>query len=312
MRFFVFTISWLLAVGLSADDSRQMLIVVGEPGDGEYAVEFTRQAEAWQEIARKAEMRINVVGLDTALVDGDLQKLKAAFEEIPVHGDDFWIIWIGHGSFDGRNAYFNLRGKDIGPAEMATWIAPFERRIILLKLFSASAPFIGPLSADNRVLLSAGRSPGERNYTRFGEKLADALNNPSADLDLDESLSLLEASLYATAATRAFYDDAQRVLQEHAVIDDNGDGRATSLETFEGLTAPQPYADAPSADGLQARDIYFLKNTRDPLGPEAQVERARLERAINRLRARKSEMSEDSFYKELEILMRAMAKLYGN
>ena len=65
----------------------------------------------------------------------------------------------------------------------------------------------------------------ERNYSRLGEKLADSLGSADADLDLDGSLSLLEAVLHASAATKAFYDDTQRVVPEHAVIDDNGDGR---------------------------------------------------------------------------------------
>ena len=68
---------------------------------------------------------------------------------------------------------------------------------------------------------------------------------------------------------------------------------------------------AANADGLQARDIYFLKNTSDSLGPESREERARIERAIQRLRERKNKMSEDTYYSELEVLMRAMAKLYS-
>ena len=161
------------------------------------------------------------------------------------------------------------------------------------------------------MIVCAARSPGERNYSRFGEKFADALTDTSADLDLNGSLSLLEATLHASSNTRAFYEDAQRVLQEHAVIDDNGDGQPTSTDVFKGLRAESKSNGKIPADGAGAREIYLLTTSADPLSPQAKEIRANLEASIDALRKRKSRMKEEEYYILLESLMREMAKLYG-
>jgi len=250
-------------------------------------------------------METSAIGLDDTPADGDRSTLEKAIGSLPKTGGDLWLVWVGHGTFDGRSAKFNLRGPDIEAAEIAGLLKPFERRLIVLNLFSASGPFVATLAGKDRVIVSASRG-GERNYSRLGEKLADSLGSADADLDLDGSLSLLEAVLHASAATTAFYDDAQRVVSEHAVIDDNGDGRGTGTDKFKGLRA-----DGPSPDGALAREVYFLGASADPLSPEAREERTKLETEIEALRQRKKELGEDDYYAELETLMRRMAKLYG-
>lgn len=290
---------------LRAEEKRAVLIVVGEPGNALYQDEFRRQAKAWQDLAAKAKMEANTIGLGDEPADGDRPGLEKAIAALPKNGGDLWLAWIGHGTFDGRSAKFNLRGPDIEAASIAELLKPFQRRLIVLNLFSASGPFMAPLAGKDRVIVSASRG-GEKNYSRLGEKLADSLGAKDADLDLDGSLSLLEAVLHASAATKAFYDDAQRVVAEHAVIDDNGDGRGTGTDKFKGLRA-----DGPSPDGAVAREVYFLGDRADPLSPEAREERTKLEAEIEALRQRKKELQEDDYYAELEMLMRRMAKLYG-
>ncbi|QJE94369.1 hypothetical protein [Luteolibacter luteus] len=297
----------LIAVAplLRAEEKRALLLVVGEPGNALYQDEFRRQAKAWQDLGAKAKMDANTVGLGDAPDDDDKPALTKALAALPKTGGDLWLVWIGHGTFDGRSAKFNLRGPDIEATEIAEQLKPFQRRLIILNLFSASGPFVEPLAGKDRVIVSASRG-GERNYSRLGEKLADSLASADADLDLDGSLSLLEAVLHASAATKAFYDDAQRVVPEHAVIDDNGDGRATGTDKFKGLRA-----EGASPDGALAREIQFLGDTIDPLSAEAREERTKLEAEIEALRQRKKQLAEDDYYAELETLMRRMAKLYG-
>ena len=288
---------------LIAADERAMLLVVSEPGSAAYDTEFRRQAGVWQELAGKAKMDVRTIGLGEVSPEGDRPQLEKALAEIPKTGGDLWLVWIGHGSFDGRTANFNLRGKDIDAESLKRLLEPIKRRLIILNLFSASAPFLPALAGPERVIVSAGRSGSERNHSRFGAKFADALTAPAADLDLDGSLSLLEATLHASAGTRAFYEDAQRVLQEHATLDDNGDGRPTPADAFKGLRS--------DADGAVAREIFFLTNKADPLPPEAREKRAALELAIDALRKRKTSLQEAEYYDGLEKLMREMAKLYA-
>ncbi|RYD47863.1 MAG: hypothetical protein EOP83_27380 [Verrucomicrobiaceae bacterium] len=290
---------------LRAEEKRVLLIVVGEPGNALYQDEFRRQAKVWQELAGKAKMDTGTIGLGDEPTEGDRPALEKAIGDLPKSGGDLWMVWIGHGTFDGRSAKFNLRGPDIEATEIAELLKPLQRRLIVLNLFSASGPFVAPLAGKDRVIVSASRG-GERNYSRLGEKLANSLGSLDADLDLDGSLSLLEAVLHASAATKAFYDDAQRVVSEHAVIDDNGDGRGTGTDKFKGLRA-----DGLSPDGALAREIHFFGESSDPLTPEAREERTKLEAGIEALRQRKKELKEDDYYAELETLMRRMAKLYA-
>jgi hypothetical protein len=281
-----------------------MLVIVSEPGNPAYDLEFQRQAKAWQDLAAKGGFEVKTIGLGEPPAAGDRPVLEKTLADLPKSGGDLWLVWIGHGSDDGRTANFNLRGPDIDASAVAGLLAPFERRLVLLHLFSASGPFLTPLSKENRVIVSATRGT-QKNYSRFGEKLADAVASPDADLDLDGSLSLLEATLHAAGSTKAFYEDAQRVVQENALLDDNGDGRGTAFDAFQGLRAA-----GPAADGKVAREIHFLKANADPLPPEAREKRAELEAAIDALRQRKAELEEDAYYAELEKLLREMASLY--
>lgn len=300
----------LYSEAFAAGAERAMLIVVSESGNVTYDQEFRRQAKAWQDLAAKAKMDGSTIGLERILPEGDRLTVEKAITALPKDGGDLWLVWIGHGSFDGRTANFNLRGPDIDSLAVRDLLKPFTRRLVILNLFSASNPFIVALSGKDRVIISSTRSGGERNYARFGEKLADALTAADADLDLDGSLSLLEAAFRAAAGTRAFYEDAQRVVQEHAVIDDNGDGRGTPVEKFKGLRA-EAVGKSASPDGEIARQIFFLTPSGDPLAPQAKEARAELELAIDALRKRKAELPEKEYYDRLEKLMLEMARIYG-
>jgi hypothetical protein len=287
-----------------------MLIVVSEPGEQRYEADFRKQGEAWRQTAEKGTFAATVIGMEPEGEGGDRAALEKAITAQPKDGGDLWLVWIGHGSYDGRTANFNLRGRDISSAELKELLAPFNRRLVILNLFSAGSPFLKELSSDNRVIIGATRSEGERNYARFGAAMADALTAADADLDRDGAVSLIEATLTASSKVRAFYEDAQRVMQEHAVIDDNGDGVGTPAETFKGLRAATRPTDGKPADGLVAREIHFLKPTVDPLDLAAREKRAALEAEIEALRDKKKGMQEDDYYRQLEVLMRKMAELY--
>lgn len=304
MKFLLFAPLLLTGWLAAAEESRVMLVVVSEPGNPAYELEFHRQAKAWQDLAAKGGFEVKTLGLGEAPAASDRPLLEETLGGLPKSGGDLWLVWIGHGSYDGRTANFNLRGPDIDADAVAGLLEPFERRLILLHLFSASGPFLTTLSKPNRVVVSATRG-NQKNYSRFGEKLADAVGSSDADLDLDGSLSLLEATLHAAGATQAFYEDAQRVVQENAILDDNGDGRGTPAEAFKGLRA-----EGAAADGTLAREIHFLTANPDPLPPEVREQRAKLEAAIDALRQRKPDLEEDAYYAELEKLLREMAKLY--
>lgn len=293
-----------------AGEEREMLIVVSEPGDPTYGLEFRRQAKAWQDIAEKGKIATKTIGLEPLPGDGDLPALEKSIKGFSKDGGDLWLVWIGHGSYDGRTANFNLRGDDIDSQALATLLKPLTRRLVILNLFSASAPFLDALSGENRIIISSTRSPGQRNYSRFGEKLADAISSPDADLDLDGEVSLLEATLEASARTEAFYTDAQRVVQEHSAIEDNADQLGTPTAAFKGFRADIESDDS-IPDGALTREIHFLKANPDQLSPEAREKRAQLELEIHHLLRSKKDLPEDKYFERLEELMLTMAGLYG-
>jgi hypothetical protein len=103
---------------------------------------------------------------------------------------ELWLVFLGHGTFDGKEAKFNLRGPDISASELLTWLQPFRRPLAVIDAASSSGPFLNKLSATNRVVITATRSGAEVNYARFGEFLSEAIAKPEADLDKDGQTSL--------------------------------------------------------------------------------------------------------------------------
>lgn len=311
MKCLVYLLSLVLPVAFAEEGKREMLVIVSEPGEQRYEADFRTQGEAWLATAEKGKIAARAIGLEPKEEDGDRAAVEQALSDIPKEGGDLWLVWIGHGSYDGRTANFNLRGRDISSGELKELLQPFQRRLIILNLFSASSLFLKDLSGENRVIIGATRSERERNYAHFGSAMAEALTAADADLDRDGGVSLLEATLSASSKVRAFYEDAQRVMQEHTVIDDNGDGKGTPAESFKGLSSvTKKTDDGLPADGIVARDVYFLTPTVDPLDAAAREERTKIEQEIEKLRERKKTLGEDEYYREFERLMRRMARLY--
>ena len=108
---------------------------------------------------------------------------------------------------------------------------------MIVNCASASGPFVNRLSGENRIVVTATKSGTEHNYARFGEYFARAIASPDSDLDHDDEVSVHEAFLRASAEVRQFYETEDRILTEHALIDDNGDGKGTPASMFRGMRA---------------------------------------------------------------------------
>src|SRR5262249_11540634 len=130
------------------------------------------------------------------------EALQTEAKETPAQ---LWVVLLGHGTFDGKEAKFNLRGPDVSATELADWLKPFRRPVALIDTSSASAPFLNKLSAPGRVILTATRSGHEVNFARLGQYFSEAVADPEADLDKDGQTSLLEAYLIASRRVAEFY-----------------------------------------------------------------------------------------------------------
>ncbi len=210
-----------------------------------------------------------------------------------------FVILIGHGSFDTQQAKFNLIGPDLNVKDYANLIGSLPtRRVVFINCASSSGEFVKPLSAENRIVITATRSGNEQNATVFAEFFVAGLVDSAADGDKNGRLSVLEAFNYASRLTADWYKEKNRLATEHALIDDNGDGVG-----HEGATA---------GDGALAKTSYLDSKSVEQAGADAELarllaERQKLEEDVEKLKARKSELKPEEYDEMLEKLLVELA-----
>lgn len=300
------------ARGEAPTNQSTVIIVVGAPGEVEFGTNFVRQASLWEKACERAECRRITLGLDAAGQTNDFERLKKTLDLEPKDGpSELWLVLIGHGTFDGKEARFNLRGPDVSATELALWLQPFQRRMVVINTASCSAPFLNNLSGTNRVVITATRSGNEQNFARFGQYFCEAITNPQADLDKDEQVSLLEGFLLASRQASEFYKVEGRLATEHALLDDSGDGLGTPADWFRGLRAVKRPKDNAPVDGLLSQQFHLLSSpTEQKLSPDQRARRDALERDIILHREKKEQLAEDEYYRELEKLLLELGRFY--
>ncbi|MGP0067316.1 MAG: hypothetical protein ACLQGP_27440 [Isosphaeraceae bacterium] len=302
----------LCASAAGSEERPCVLTVVGAPGKSEYGTEFRRSADQWRAAAAKAGAECIAIGSSDEPGMTDRDRLQAALtEQAKVLREPLWIVLIGHGTFDGREAKFNLRGPDVTDLELAKWLEPVKRPVVVLDCASASAPFLNRLSGRNRIIVTATRSGSETNYSRFGGFLSAAITDPQADLDKDGQVSLLEAYLTASHRVAEYYRTRSQLATEHALLDDNGDRLGTQADWFRGVRATRRAKDGAPPDGIRAHQLHLILSDRERAIPaETRHRRDAIELAIAALRDQKGKVSEDEYYKRLEALMVELGRLY--
>jgi hypothetical protein len=295
-----------------ASDRTTVIVVLGIAGTEEYDAIFSDEARQWEKISSKAGTKFLAIGRTAEGPVSDHDLFRQALEAEPKSGfGKLWLVLIGHGTFDGKEAKFNLRGPDVTATELALWLKPFHRPLAVVDTSSASAPFLGKLSGPDRVIITATRSGEEQNYARFGQYFIEALADPQSDLDKDGQVSLLEAFLSASARVAEFYKTEGRLATEHPLIDDNGDGLGTPPDWFKGVRAVKKARDGAAADGPLAQQFVLVPSAEEQKLPEAvRAQRDKLELAVARLRDEKASLAADDYYARLEALLLQLAKLY--
>ena len=303
-----------LPLGAQTNEERTLVLVIGAPGQPEFAEQFSAWAGLWKQAAAQGGLRVRVIGQgEAASPDDRTHLLNVLAEEVARPAGELWLVFIGHGTYDGRAAKFNLRGPDLSVEELAAALKPCRRPLVIIQCASASGPFLPALSAPGRVIITATRSGYEVNFARFGGFLAGALADPAADLDHDGQVSLLEAFLLASRQVEQFYRDQGRLMTEHALLDDNGDGLGTPPEWFHGVRAVKTPQKGKSVDGVRAHQMILARGqSEQELRPEARARRDELEQELSALRLKKAEMKEDEYYHQLEKIMVETARLYSN
>lgn len=303
-----------------------MLLIAGLGGQPEYTAAFhgwlSRFADAASEKYGVPAERIVYLGEDVKLdptrvharsTADDVRSAFARLGDVMAPKDELVVLLAGHGTFRDGEARFNVPGPDLTPGDFALLLDGLgNRRVTLVNTASASGPFVEPLSAPNRAIITATRSGRERNVTRFGLHFVDAFAGEDADLDKNGRVSMLEAFRFARREVEREYEGDNRLLTEHAVLDDNGDG--------EGSREPEPGG----GDGALAARTYLAEFAWAGDGgaagaaaggpasasPEVRAlyqEKAQIEARIEALRAAKEQMPLERYEDELEALLVELA-----
>lgn len=292
----------------------ELILVTGAAGAAEYGALFEEWAEMWRQHAIAGNVTVTEVGIQADEIDDRtrLQRQLSAAEEsrdLPL-----WIIYLGHATDDGRTAKLNLRGPDVSSGELAAWLRGVRRPTAIVLCSSAAGRFVPALAGDRRVVICATKGREEINFSRFGGYFVTAMEDPSADLDKDEQVSLLEAFLMASREVEEFYKRDGRLATEHAVLDDTGDGASVRADVFRGIhrVDVESLEAGELADGVFAHQWHLLPSPEErELPPELARQRDLLEREVYRLRTRKQNLSEDEYYAELESLFLRLAHVYA-
>ena len=309
------------ASGVPEEAGRTSLIlVIGADGDEQYGKIFAEEADLWRATAAASDVKFAIIGGEKKTGEtasgSDKERLNTLLHaEVGVSGDiaqaaPLWIIFVGHGTFDGRTAAFNLRGPDVSSAELTDWLKDCKRPTAVVNTTAASAPFLTALSAPGRVIVTATKSGQERNYARFGRFFAKRVIDLAADLDKDERTSLLEAYLAAARDTADFYKSEGRIATEHPLLDDDGDGKGIRVDFFERDKLVKRPAGEQAVDGDTARRFALKPSASDAKLTATQLtERDALETELATLRSRKAELPENEYFAELERLLLKLARL---
>ncbi|HNS21669.1 MAG TPA: hypothetical protein PKH24_14285 [Sedimentisphaerales bacterium] len=305
-------VGWALPTGSAADRKQTVIVVVGAAGAPEYAPEFARWAGLWQQACARGDAGSIGIGLEDEGEYQDCERIRTTLAaQSQETATPLWLVLIGHGTYDGKTARFNLRGPDLAASDLAEWLKPIERPLAIIDTASASAPFLKELSAPGRVVVTATKSGFEYNYARFGQYLAEAIAQPQADLDKDGQTSLLEAWLTASHSVAAFYTANGRLATEHALLDDNGDGLGTPAEWFRGIRPAQKARNDTTLDGYRAHQFHLVPSATELAMPsELRARRDQLELQILELRDAKAQFPETEYYGKLEALLRGIASVY--
>jgi hypothetical protein len=293
----------LCALTLHARAATYYVIVAGLGGEPDYVQRFTAAANDLDKIYKSAEGTVHVTTLTGAqstaahlreTLDGVARDAKAE--------DDFALVLIGHGTFDGVEYKFNLVGPDISASEIAAMCNRIAaRRQLVVDTTSASGGAVQALERPGRAVIAATKSGTEKNATVFARFWVEAFQDPSADTDKSDSISAMEAFTYANKKTAEFYDSQKRLATEHAVFNDTGSG--------------EPVRAAGSGQGLLLSNFTLLRlgtsqmAANDPAKRALLAKKDDLEQKIDTLKYQKAAMDPADYKKQLTDALVELAKV---
>ncbi len=292
---FIRMLGLALAVTLPARAATYYVTVAGLGGEPDYEQRFTAEANELDRILKSSGGDPHVYTLSGA--QATAAKLEDTMAEVARQAkpdDDFVLILVGHGSFDGEEYKFNLPGPDVSAADLARLCNRISsKRQLIVNTTSASGGSLAALEKPGRGVITATKSGTEKNATVMARYWVDALRDPDADTDKNEVISALEAFQYAERKTAEFYESQKRLATEHPEFEDTGKGdpvREASTASGEGLLM---------SSFPMVRMGAVQQASKDPAKRELLAKREELERKIDELKYQKAAMDEADYKKQL-------------
>ncbi len=309
----LFAAGWLIAQPQSLQQVH-LVVVSGLSGEPKYAVTFHDWATALCDAARDRwgvpEANIEYLAEQTERDPARIsdrstwENVQRAIGEVAGRAgpdDHVYIVLIGHGSASDGQAKLSLPGPDPTAADFAELLLLFPTQtLVFVNAASASGDFIAALSTKDRAVITATRSGRERTETIFARFFVEAYAADGADVDKNGRVSVLEAFNYASREVARVYESENRLLTEHALLDDNGDGQGSGelgLDSSDGRLAGTLFLSGSAEPRVLTGEVS------DPRLAELYAEKRALEEQVAALRQRKDEMDSVNYEQELERLL---------
>lgn len=298
-------VAFLLAIAFPAQASTYVVTVAGLGGEPDYEQRFQGNANDLDRVFKSEGDQFHAITLSGS--SATRAKLTETLQQVAAEAkseDDFVLILIGHGSYDGVQYKFNLVGPDISGEDLAALCDKIpSKRQLIVNTTSASGGSIAPLQKAGRAVIAATKTGTEKNATIFARYWVEALQDPTADTNKDDSISALEAFVYASKKTADFYDSQKRLATEHAIFEDTGKAQ------------PVREASPESGEGLLLSNFTLVRLgseqavANDPAKRALLAQKEDLEQKIDELKYQKAAMDENDYKQQLTQVLLQLAKV---
>ncbi len=288
---------------------RHVLIVAGASGAPEYAQQYQKWTSELSAVLHDRMKippdRIKVLSDSedpgSAATAANVRQYLGSVRRSMSRDDLLFVVLIGHGTYDGIDAKFNLVGADLESAQWAALLDGLPGQIVLVNTSSASFPFVERLSGSRRIVIAATDSVAQRFDTVFPEFFIKAFQGDTADVDKNARVSIWEAFSAAAMEVRRHYQRKGQLSTERALLDDNGDGvgRDATGNGEDGSLASRTYLDDP-LPGATPTDEVLVKLVQKRQAIEAELEDLKIRRAF---------LKPTEYQQEFERLMVELAKV---
>ena len=271
------------------------IVVSGLGGDPDYAESFSSSSQSIASGLRSLQSDSSlIISLGQGATRQDIldaiarQSQRMTDEQTDLTGDSVLVlVLVGHGNAGQDGWRFNVSGPDINLEDLIAALnsVSVSKQLVVLGA-SASGAALDALSQLGRVVLTATKSGGEINASRFHQYFGEAMLSDVADYDRNEILTVAEAYRFAETRTIEYYEQQNLLASEHSRL--RGD----------------------MADEIAIALLGSLRDARDdPTVASLLDERLLLEQTFNSLKERKDDMPIDNYYQELEELLLSIAQL---